>query len=319
MYIKKNHLSKSANNLLSSTTPPQQRISKTNNQTNKLNITESKIHTPYEMKFYITKHQNERFVNRARNSNNIRLCRQKLYDNNNGNKCYFNDFYHRFKWQTEQVSEAIDLNGRILNRSQTPLSHTTTWKEFINKTPDNSNRKDIGSTKAFNNYICSRLNTRRTIYPETDVTKIYDKTYGKKVFRSKSSANIVDLMNKSDYDKRDRGRSQIGKNTQENGKIFDFTNKNKPQSYKSLRGKVNIQSYKDNKEYAGNGKLDQGLWEKLGKKAETNKNGNYVNTNYARRHKIQQMKSNIFNFEEEYTIRKPEGILCNYYQPSAIY
>ena len=40
MYIKKNHLSKSANNLLSSTTPPQQRISKTNNQTNKLNITE---------------------------------------------------------------------------------------------------------------------------------------------------------------------------------------------------------------------------------------------------------------------------------------
>ena len=46
MYIKKNHLSKSANNLLSSTTPPQQRISKTNNKTNKLNITESKIHTP---------------------------------------------------------------------------------------------------------------------------------------------------------------------------------------------------------------------------------------------------------------------------------
>ena len=82
---------------------------------------------------------------------------------------------------------------------------------------------------------------------------------------------------------------------------------------------VILERDKDNKEYAGNGKLDQGLWEKLGKKAETNKNGNYANTNYARRHKIQQMKSNIFNFEEEYTIRKPEGILCNYYQPSAIY
>lgn len=319
MYIKKNQLSKSANNILSSTTPPQQSISKTNtnNQTNKLNITESKIHTPYEMKFYITKHQNEQFVNRAKNSNNIRLCRQKLSESHNGNKCYFNDFYHRFKWQTEQVSEAIDLNGRILNRSQTPLSHTTTWNDFMNKTPDNSDRKDIGSTKAFNNYICSRLNTRRTIYPETDITNIYDKTYGKKVFRSKSSANIVDLMNKSDYDKGDRGRSQMGKNTQENGKIFDFTHRNKPPSYKSLRGKVNIQSYKENKEYAGNGKLDQGLWGKLGKKAETNKNGNYANI--ARRHKIQQMKSNIFNFEEEYTIRKPEGILCNYYQPSAIY
>lgn len=319
MYFKKNQLSKSANNILSSTTPPQQSISKTNtnNQTNKLNITESKIHTPYEMKFYITKHQNEQFVNRAKNSNNIRLCRQKLYESHNGNKCYFNDFYHRFKWQTEQVSEAIDLNGRILNRSQTPLSHTTTWNDFMNKTPDNSDRKDIGSTKAFNNYICSRLNTRRTIYPETDITNIYDKTYGKKVFRSKSSANIVDLMNKSDYDKGDRGRSQMGKNTQENGKIFDFTQRNKSPSYKSLRGKVNIQSYKENKEYAGNGKLDQGLWGKLGKKAETNKNGNYANI--ARRHKIQQMKSNIFNFEEEYTIRKPEGILCNYYQPSAIY
>lgn len=277
MYIKKSPLSKSANNFFSSYTPPRGVVSRTNPNypQNKLNIIKSKNLTPYEMKFYTAKCNSSKYVNISRSP---KSCNQTMDIENRGKKSYYNDFYKRFKWQTEQVCESVDLSGKLLHRSKTPLNdYSTSWTDFINKTPDEIPKKDIGCNKAFNNYVQSRINTKRTITPESDIkfSDVESNKTGKKVFRSKSCKNIVDLMNKSSEHTPRAGKSilQLGRISEENGKIFDFSKKTKKIPYRQIRKHVNMEEYKKNNEYAGKGGSGSRFLDNL--RNNQNKNGNY--------------------------------------------
>lgn len=277
MYIKKSPLSKSANNFLSSYTPPRGVVLRTNPNypKSKSNMIETKSHIPYEMKFYTTKYKNSKYVNKSQSPNS---SNQTMDTENRRKKSYYNDFYKRFKWQTEQVYESVDLSGNLLRRSKTPLNDcTTSWADFIKKTPDELPKKDIGCNKAFNNYVQSRINTKRTITPESDIkfSDVDSNKTGKKVFRSKSCNNIVDLMNKSSEHVPRVGKSilQLGRISEENGKIFDFSKKNKKIPYRQIRKHVNIEEYKNDNEYAGKGGSSSRFLDNL--RNNQNKNGNY--------------------------------------------
>ena len=82
-------------------------------------------------------------------------------------------------------------------------------------------------------------------------------------------------MNKSSEHTPRAGKSilQLGRISEENGKIFDFSKKTKKIPYRQIRKHVNMEEYKNNNEYAGKGGSGSRFLDNL--RNNQNKNGNY--------------------------------------------
>ena len=159
----------------------------------------------------------------------------------------------RVKWTT-----GSSTGRRMVKRGNTPQK-AETWSDLINKTSNGAERKHIGANKAFNYSITTKMNTKRTISPQTDYT--YQPREGIKCFKRKFlGGSLTDLVNKKEPSRNNSGirtfRTILKNETEEAIKnSYSMRKFRNPSGDLSIitrsKKKVDLEKYKNDITYAG--------------------------------------------------------------------